>query len=290
MKMERIALVTDSTCDATDAELAALGVSCAHLSVEAADGTPLDVDNEPASIERFYAYLDSCAELPKTSMPMPVQFGEIYSRLALEGYTHVVSVHISERFSGACQAARMATESADIEVAVVDSRRTCWPLFLVVRALAQLRDAGTCFSELVRAARELASASNVCFSVGSMRNLVMGGRAGKAAGLAASLLDIKPVLTIDDDGVVYSAAKAKSTKRALSRIADMAERAVVRFGPIEGLFVHTGDLGGVAMLRSLFSERGIAFDELGVRACGPAIATHVGTGCVGFSYIRKTAR
>lgn len=288
MRTERIALVTDSTCDASDEELAALGVRCVHLSVQTSDGTPLDVSNEPESIHRFYDYLDGCSELPKTSCPSPLEFGELYTELALEGYTHVLSVHIGEWFSGTCQAARMGAETAGVTVEVVDGKRCCWPLFLVMRALAALRDTGMGFAELACRARELVVQSNVCFTVDSMRNLVMGGRAGKAMALAAGLLDIKPLIAVGDDGVVYSPAKAKSMKRALAKIADFTERAAGRLGPLEGFFVHTRNLEGVERLRALFESRGIAFSEIGEpRLCGPAITTHVGTGCVGVSYIRK---
>ena len=220
-------------------------------------------------------------------MPSPVEFGELYTSLALLGFTHCISIHISSGMSGTCQAARLGAEGADIEVAVVDSLRNTWALALLVRAVALRCNAGASFSELVAFTERTCLKTNIVFTVYTLRNLVMGGRTGKATALAASLLDIKPLLMLDDEGQVVQAGKARSQKGAWPRLAGLAERAVERFGPLEGYFVHSRNLAGVDALRALFVERGIDFRELGVRCVGPVIATHVSVGCAGFSYIPR---
>lgn len=287
MPAEKIAIVTDSTCDVSREDLNALGVVCVDLKVFAADGTPMASDNSDASSDAFFDHVETCDELPVTSMPSPVDFGEVYTGLALLGYTHCISLHISSAMSGTCQSARLGAETADLEVEVVDTKRNTWALAMLVRAVAHKRDTGVSFAELVDFTMDARLKTNIVFTVNTLRNLVKGGRTGKATALAASLLDIKPLLMLDDEGQVVQRGKARALKGAWPKLANLAQEAVDRFGPLEGYFVHTRNLAGVEALRTLFAERGIDFTELGVRRVGPVIATHVSTGCAGFSYIPR---
>lgn len=287
MHNEKIAIVTDSTCDACPEWLEKLGVFCVNLEVLKADGTPFPSGNAPENIELFYDYLQTCKELPTTSMPSPLVFGELYSRLAREGYTHVLSLHITQAMSGVHTSAILGAETVGITVSIPETARNTWALELLVERACRLRDAGVPFERLVKTIEALIEKTNVIFTLDTLDNLVKGGRAGHALGLAASLLDIKPVLTVGDDGQVVTIAKAKSMKRALAKIADLAEKAVASFGALEGYFINLRNHADVERLRALFEKRGIDFTELGVRQVGPVIATHVGLGCVGFAYIPK---
>ena len=287
MTEEKIAIVTDSTCDIDLKHLNELGVVCIDLKVTKDDGSPCASDNSDESIEQFYDYISTCKELPKTSMPSPIDFGEVYTSLALLGYTHCISIHISSAMSGTCQAARLGAESANIEVEVIDSKRNTLALALIVRAVANKRAEGLSFAELVDFTKRISLRSNIVFSVDTLRNLVKGGRTGKATALAASVLNIKPILALDDDGQVLQLGKARALKGAWPKIVKIAEKAQEKFGPLEGYFVHARNIAGVEALRKLFAEHNIDFKELGVKKPGPVITTHVCTGCAGFAYVPR---
>lgn len=285
MEMERVALVTDSSCDASDAELAEMGIDCIHLKVIKPDGSFFPEDNTTENIEAYYDYLATCDELPGTSMPSPLMFAEKYSELAIEGYTHVVSMHIASGMSGTVNAARMAAESASITVEVIDTHCNTVSQYLFVRRMSQLRAAGLGFAQLVEAAHALEGKTSVCFMLDTLKNLVKGGRTGRATGLAATLLNIKPLLTVDPSGIVEMWGKAKSVKRAVPKLVEHFKLLEREFGPLECCFVHTRNLPGVDALRAAMIEAGIKLREVGVRQAGPVIATHVSTGCFGFAYI-----
>ena len=285
--MEKIAIITDTDCDLAPEELAALGVQCVPLSVTGAGGETFGTQNTSDNIERYYDHLAGCDDLPKTSMPSPVDFANLFSQLALDGYTHALMVLIPETMSGTAQAARLAAQSTSLCVDVVETHRNTLALGLIVRKLAHMRADGATYTQLVTAAGSLHRQVDIVFVVDTLKNLVKGGRTGKAVGLAAALLDIKPVLTVDDDGEVVTLAKVRSMKRALPKLADVAEELVERLGALEGYFVHVRNRAGADKLRELFEQRGIAFEELCTRQVGPVIATHVGLGTVGFAYIAK---
>ncbi len=111
----------------------------------------------------------------------------------------------------------MAAESAPIPVEVIDTHCNTVAQFLFVRRIAQLREYGLSFDELVEAAHELVGNEHLLHA-DKLRNLVKGGRTGKATGLAAALLKIKPLLTVDPEGEVEMFGKAKSPKRAITKL------------------------------------------------------------------------
>ena len=285
--MERIAIVTDNACDASDAELAEMGVECVHLSVTRSDGTQFPSDNTPENIEAYYAYIPDCEVLPTTASPSPLAFAELYNRLVDEGYTHIISLHISSAMSGTVDVARIAAKDLPIQIEAIDTKCNTVGQYMYVRRIAQLRNAGASFDELVAECEFITGKTSIVFMLDTLRNLVKGGRTGKAVGLAASLLNIKPLLTVDPSGEVDMFGKAKSIKRAVDKLTEYYVQLQDKFGPLECCFVHTRNMTGVNALRESFIERGIPFDEVDVRQVGPVITTHVSVGCFGFAYIPK---
>lgn len=286
---ERIALVTDSACDASDAELAELGIECVHLKVTMPDGSMFPEDNTDANKGVFYDFIADCDELPHTSMPSPADFGELYSRLALEGYTHVISMHIASAQSGTYNAARLASQSSPLEIAVIDTCCNTIGQFLFVRRIAQLRDKGYTFAQLVDTAHKLVGKTSVVFMLDTLRCLVKGGRTGRAVGLAASLLNIKPMLTVEADGEVNMWGKVRSPKKAIPKLVDKARELTEAFGPIEACLVHVRDLADVTALKHALEESGLPVTITGLMQTGPVITTHVCVGCFGFAYIPMEA-
>lgn len=282
---EKVALITDSSCDASNEELRAMGVECIQLKVTRPDGVAFPQDNTHENIELFYDYIADCEALPTTSQATPLDFSQMYERLAGEGYTHAISMHIGSKLSGTVETARLAAASAPIEVEVIDTHTATVAQYLFVRRIAQLRDAGCSFQQLVDTAHRLEGKTSVCFMLDTLRNLVMGGRAGKAVGLAAALLNIKPLLTVAPDGEIAILAKTKSIKRAAYKLADIAADLSDRLGELEICLMHTRRLDGLELLEHAFAERSIRFREVPVRQPGPVITTHVSTGAIGFSYI-----
>lgn len=290
MRLQKIAIVTDNACDASDEELAHLGVECIHLSVIRAEGSHFPDDNTDDNIEAYYDYVVDCEELPSTSMPSLFAFSEMYTKLALEGYTHIISLHISSMLSGTVHTARMAAESAPVPVEVIDTKCLTVAQYLFVRRIAQLRSAGLEFDELVSSAHELVGKTSICFMLDTLRNLVKGGRTGKATGLAASILKIKPLLTIDPDGEVDMFGKAKSPRRAVDKLVERYRMLEDLLGELECCFAHTRNLPGVDDLRQALIDAGTNLLDIGVRKVGPVITTHVSTGCFGFAFIPRDER
>lgn len=280
--MGRVGIVCDSTCDLGPERLSDVDIVMVPLRVTFGDETFLDwLDVTPA---RFYELLSSAPTLPKTSQPSPADFARVYRELVEAGCDGVVSVHLSAAVSGTIESAVLASGMVDVPVRVVDTRSTNVGLSLAVLAAAEARDLGSSLDEVESAARTVADSMTTLFALDTLEYLVKGGRAGKAQGLAASLLSIKPVLTFGADGVIAPYKKVKGTRKAILEIADAvaaagAEGATVRVGILQG---EAPDLA--SELREAIDATGVAWDLVTTNTVGAVIGTYTGPRAVGAAF------
>lgn len=279
--MQRIGIVTDSTCDLSDAVLAELDVVRVPLKVLFGDESFRDwVDLQPAE---FYAKLSSSDVLPKTSQPSPADFLEVYRRLADEGCEGIVSIHLSGSLSGTCESAYMAADESPIPVHVTDSRTVSQALGLVVKAAAAARAKGSDLAGVVEVAQKVTESIRILFVLDTLEYLVKGGRAGKAAGLAASLLNIKPVLEVRE-GVVEPFTKVKGRKRALTEMAAEVAREASEKGHLRCAILHgcLDDEGAELVSEIQAANADVEFDSPGL--VGAVIGTYTGLNALGVAF------
>lgn len=215
--MSKIAIVTDSTCDFGPEWLADRGVVMVPLKVNFGDQSYRDwVDLAP---EDFFSRLATAKQLPKTSQPSPADFAAVYGSLGVQGFTEIVSIHLSAALSGTVESALLAAKDATIPVHVVDTHTVNMGTGLAIVAAIEARDAGQDVDEILRVVNDVVAHARLLFALDTLDYLVKGGRAGKAQGLAASVLNIKPVLTFNREGTIEPFAKVKGTKKAIAEIA-----------------------------------------------------------------------
>src|SRR5262249_46520660 len=149
------------------------------------------VDMEP---EEFYARLRDANELPTTSQPTPADFLAAYSELARD--ERIYSLHISAPLSGTFQSARTAAAELGEKVRVVDTETASAAITMLAFAIQRRLERGTSDDEIDALVARYRSESRLLFTVDTLEFLQKGGRIGKAAALAGTLLHIKPILTI----------------------------------------------------------------------------------------------
>jgi DegV family protein with EDD domain len=279
--MGRIGIVADSTCDMGPSWLHEHGVVMVPLKVLFGDTTLLDwIDLTP---DAFYERLAQAPQLPKTSQPSPAEFAAVYQRLADEGCDGIVSIHLSKALSGTIESAVMAASSAPVPVRIVDTLSVTAGEALVIDAALAARDAGGDLDAVEAAALRVVHSSRLLFALGTLDYLVKGGRAGKAQGLAASLLTIKPVLTFNSEGIIEPFKKVKGPSKAISEIASEVAADSAR-APVRCAVLHS-------QAPELADELVAALDAAGARytiahrvAVGACIGTYAGPGAVGIAY------
>ncbi len=279
--MPRIGIVTDSTCDLAPEWLADNDVKMVPLKVLFGEESHLDwIDMTP---EQFYAKLKTSPMLPKTSQPSPADFAGVYADLAEQGCTEIVSIHLSAALSGTFESATMAAADSPVPVRIVDTKSASQATALSVRAAVDVRDAGGSAEEVEATARETAESCKLYFVLDTLEYLVKGGRAGKATGLAASVLNIKPVLTFSDEGTVEPFKKVKGLKKAMivlaAQVAEDSENGTVALTIMHGAAPHLAD-----GMRASLDLAGADYELVSVGSVGAVIGTYAGPGAVGVAY------
>ena len=274
-----LAIVTDSTCDLSAAELTTLDVHVVRLYVAFQGKTHKDwLEITPKDI---IAGVQAGADLPSTSQPSPEDFAVAYRAAEAQGATEILVVTISSEISGTFQSANLAAKDAGVPVSIVDSRGASAGVGWLVRQAAELRAAGTAVADIVATLNRLKADQIVLFSVGTLEYLQKGGRVSRISALLGGVLNIRPILTLDD-GKIVPAAKARGTKKAIAEIVDRVRaHAAAHPGKLALDFLHIQDEPAAQTLRQSMRDAGIDFQDGQVYEIGAVIAAHVGPGTFG---------
>ncbi|QMV40249.1 DegV family protein [Cohnella cholangitidis] len=277
--MASVVLVTDSTADIPLETREKLGISMVPLKVNFGDESFLDnITLQPA---QFYEKLTSFGGLATTSQPSPADFYDVYKKLTDEGHS-VISIQLSGAFSGTYQSATIAKSmlDEDADVTVIDSKSASYGYGQIVVTAAEMAKAGASKEEIVAEIHRLRSELRLYFLVDTLEYLRKGGRIGKASALLGSLLNIKPILSIDNEGTIFPFDKVRGQKRAFARIAEVLE-ADVKDAPVNLTIAKTpGHTAGVSEMSELLKQR-LNVQSYLETEIGPVIGSHAGPGTIG---------
>lgn len=279
--MRKVAIVTDSSPYIPDQIIKENNISVVPLSVIWGDEDFYDgVDITPVE---FYQRLDKAKIMPSTSQPSVADFEVIFRSLHEEGYD-ILAILISEVLSGtvssATQAKKMLPE-ANIEI--VNSKSLAMGLGFLVLQAARAANQGATLQECKRLAEDSMEKIGVIFVLDTLEFLHRGGRIGAAKRFMGTLLNVKPVLAIED-GLIVPLDSVRTQKKALERIIDLIDERTqgqknIRLATLHAnnhetaQFVLDEALKRIPTVEQVFSE------------ISPAIGTHAGPGAVGLAYI-----
>ncbi|MFD0587904.1 DegV family protein [Paenibacillus sp. GCM10027627] len=275
--MGKVRIVADSTSDIPAEVRETLGISMVPLKVLFGEETYLD--SITISAGQFYEKLKASPVLPTTSQPSPLEFSELYERLLDEDPEGpIISIHLASILSGTHQSAVIAESmlERDADITIVDSRSASYGIGLQVVRAAEMAQAGESKERILEEIEKLRSDLGLYFLVDSLEFLQKGGRIGRAAALIGSILNIKPILSLDDNGGVFSVDKVRGSKKAMGRIADMLKET---FGsdPVHLVIASTDDLGQANELgdrvKSELNVQGVSYTTV-----GSVIGVHTGPG------------
>ncbi len=282
--MSKIGLVTDSTADIPFDIAQQQGITVLPLKVVFGDKEYLDrIEIQPGE---FYERLAQCTTtLPSTSQPSPADFIELYENL-LQTYDEVISIHLSSALSGTVNAARLAGEQFKGKVHVVDSKTISLGIGMVVLEAAKSIQMGLTVEEVLQRVQEARGNVETLFTLNTLEYLQKGGRIGKVSGAIGSLLQIKPIVRVDEDGVYVSYGKARTQEQALETL----KKAVVKLAngrEVADIMVAHGAGEAAAIrlkerLEILLNRKASMFTEV-----GPVIGVHTGPGTIGMVVLYK---
>jgi DegV family protein with EDD domain len=273
-----VRIVTDSSSDLTDEEVASHGIEVVPLSIRFGDEE--FEDRTQLTVEAFYEKLAASAVLPETAAPAPGKFEAAFRRQQAAGADAVVCINLSADLSATMQSAQNAAKGTEgLDVRVVDSRSITSGLGTQVLLAAEAAEGGASADEVVALVEDLARRTHVVGALDTLDNLKKGGRIGNAQALLGSLLSIKPIVDIST-GSVEEAGKARTRKKALEVLRDKIAEA----GAIEHLCVTHGLAPEEAEMLDLLAPL-YPRDQIRVGHIGPVIGTHGGPRVMGVTWV-----
>jgi DegV family protein with EDD domain len=288
--MSQVAIVTDSCASIPETLIQSLNIHWVPYYVHRGQ----EVLRDLVTVQRasFYEWLARATELPTTASPGPGDYVDIYQELADQGVTEIISIHMTSKGSGAFQAAKVAQSMMSellpaLRIEVIDTLNVsmCQGWMVIEAARAAL--AGRTLSDIVDQVQRMIPITRMMQTADTLKYLYMGGRIGRAKHLVGSLLNIKPLIGMED-GVIVPLGQARSRSRAYRAMVDMIEAAVGTAGRIRIAYVHAAAIEEIEKLKSLVEARLEVVESL-TAELSPALGVHTGPGTAGLCYFPAEA-
>lgn len=279
-----VSILTDTTASIPPAMVNELGIELVPYFVHRGLETLRDmVDIEPAG---FAEWLATATVLPTTANPAPGDYLAGFRRLA-ERSQEIVALTMTSKGSGAYQSCRVAVDqfkerTPDVRVEIVDTLQVAMSHGWAAIEAARAALSGATLERVVETARRVARNGMMVQTADTLRYLYMGGRIGRAQHLVGSLLNIKPLIGMQE-GVIVALGTARSRHKAYARMVEFMSSHAGKHRRAKVAFTHCAALDQVAQLRSLVLNR-FEVVETVVAALSPALAVHSGPGTVGISF------
>jgi len=278
MHREKITIVTDSTCDLPIELIQKYNISVVPLYVRF--GEKVYREGIDITGNEFYQRLKGTIS-PSTSQPSPQDFITVYQELNQDDNS-IISIHISSKLSGTVQSAIMAKNELNLEkIEIIDSLQTSISLGMIVLEAAKLCQGQKSKNEIINSISKLIHEIRTIFTVDTLEYLQKGGRIGKAQAFLGSILDIKPILGIQE-GEVIPLAKVRGRKKMFSEVIEKIKEDIGTKKINVGL-VHANSQELGLKLKDLMYEH-FQIKECIFSQIGAVIGTHTGPGTLGVGY------
>jgi fatty acid kinase fatty acid binding subunit len=277
-----VKVVVDSAADIPKEIAERLDMTIVPLSVQMGGKTYLDgID---ISGEAFYRELASTRSITTTSLPSIDALAEAYRRITAAG-CDVLSIHLSSKLSGTYNTALMASRDDGITpgtITVVDSRTICMSEGWCAIEAAEAAHAGKPLPEVVAVAELAAKRSVLYGALDTLEYVMKSGRLSRLPGTVGTLLSIKPILTMRQNGEAAIIERVRTRRRALQRLAELA----AQLGPLGRVAVmHAADPDGAAelldLIRPLRPPQPVVVSHIGA-----VLGTHIGPRGVGICCLK----
>ncbi len=277
-----VAVVTDSSADLSDTVLDRHRITLVPLQVMFGDETFRDrVELRP---DEFYRRLRSAKDLPTTSQPTPGEFVRVF-RDVLQEADEIVAVLLSAGLSGTYQSAQAALRGGSLGgVHLVDSASASLGVGMLALRGAELAESGWRAADIATELRRVRLQSGMFLTVDRYDNLLRSGRVSRGKAWLGGMLDVKPILSLDEAGRVIPVDRVRGRDNVVPRVLSLLERRltprprVVRFGVAHADAPDVADRVRTALVAAYRPRDCFVTLATGV------LGTHVGPGAWGIFY------
>lgn len=280
-----VALVVDSSCD-LPAEY--LDKSFVHMvPVKVVFGEDTYIDKIALTPEHYYEMLRTRSDvIPSTSQPAPGEFEKVFSFLTGH-FREVIYLGLSGALSGTLESARTgsATLRRKENVRIFDTRMATVGSALIARRVIEAIERGERFDDIRTMIPSLVARTRLLLTLPSLDALIRSGRLGKAKGMLARLLGLRPLLTLDAEGRVVKAAMVRGAQAGREKLVELMRTRLDENVETDFAIGHVQARDTAEWFRSQIEQYFRPAREVFVQDASPALATHTGFGTIAVAYI-----
>lgn len=277
-----IRILVDSSSDYTMEEISQNGFHFVPMNISLGgkyyrDGIELKPDD-------FYELLISTGDFPKTSQPSPQDFADIFEDVKEKG-DEIICILLSSALSGTCQSAHLAKDMVDYEgIYIIDSLAATVMIKFMADYAAKLISEGLCASDIVAKIEAMKGKIKVAAALDTLEYLCKGGRLSRASATIGELANLKPIITVNDEGKVAVIGKCLGKNKALNYIIKYLEDNERNTDfPLYSLYSYGAE--NTEKLEERLIASGHSFDAR--VQLGSTIGAHIGPGAFAILYVAK---
>ncbi len=289
-------IISDGSCDLPTELTEQLGISVVPFYVSFDDKIYKKEITEFAIRDFYQKMVDEPGVYPKSSMPTAPDFAKAFEQAAAAG-EDIICICITTKFSGSMQSALLAKDMLAekypaVRITVIDAMVNTVLQGIYVLEAARLQQAGAEYEKAVERLLAIRASGRIFFTIGSMDYLQHGGRIGKLAGRVASLLSVRPLITLKE-GEIFPSGIARSRQASRARVIDMLQRYLQETGRKVEEFTICIGYGFSREEAIIFRREVMAALNLAEEAClplyqiGATIAVHTGPYPLGVGILEK---
>lgn len=284
-RKSEIALVTDSIADIPKDLMDKHQIHLLPLNIIIEDTNYLD--KVTISSSRFYDLMDESEQYPSSSQAT-LKDAEIMLKEIASNYSKILVITVSSKMSGTYEVLKKASKSLgdEIQIEVIDSKLNSGGEGLLVLKAAEEIEKNKSFDEVIKTVKESIEKTDIFVSVPTLKYMLKSGRIGKAQALAANMLNLKPVVSIDENGDGIIIGKAFSTKGNTRKIEELVKNIMEETTIEKYSLVHANNKERVNEFKEYYTEL-IGKEPEYIMEISTIVAMNAGIGCVAISLITE---
>ena len=275
---QKTALLVDSGIDVPPSIIKEYGIYSLPLKIiykdrEYSDGVDIQAEE---------VYSNLSVEIPKTSLPGAAEAISILDRIKSAGYENVLAVTLSSGLSGTYNMISLVAKDYEgLDVQVVDTKNIGIAGGMVAIRAAEYISEGMDFETLVKTVNEDVPDSKIFFCISTLEYLQKGGRIGLVSSMLGTALNLKPIISCNEEGIYYNVAKISGRKRSLDKMIDIATEYASKGKLYNLAVVHGGAAEDAEKVKEKLLSKLSKYKNVFEGQISPALGVHTGPGLVG---------